>query len=328
MLDIEAEFASLQDRDVATLQSIPEVKATAVDKAALESIKAPPLPPTEVTNTTIKIGDSKYEIKKVGGNWTYEGMPLAKSKQAAIREIRKLHQASTSPNPSLEAAQSKLAQAAEGQRQVGDKVFVDFAGEPEMGTIVAPSKDGVTQVRLAGGDIVDILDRKITEVPSNKFEITAAAEEKAIGDLESFRKLEKDNNRKRAGLKLKRPTGEAGAIPADVARAIGAYVVGPVGGALFGAANSDEDHRLSGALFGLIAGGAISIGGVKVFELLAEGHPDVNIPGSYPAAVKATVKSVKEAVKDPHKEVVTASITGRASNTAKLLLWACQISFH
>ena len=276
----------------------------------------------KVEGANVKLGETTYKIRKQGDTWYYEDQPLSKTKQGAVKQLKQLHAASTSEAPSLENAQEKLAEAAEGQYQAGDKVLVNFAGDWEAGTIqTANAETGIHQVRLEDGSIVDVRDSKIKSMAvQGKFEATRESEIKQIGSLEDFRKLEKDNLAKSRGMKRAFKPGEAGAIPLPVAVAISRYVVAPVVGAAIGAAMSDQDHRLSGAVKGAIALGGAAILGPRIFALLAEGHPDINVPSSYPAALKETVTSIRKASK--FEEAVTrARTTGSASGADKVALF-------
>ena len=276
----------------------------------------------KVEGANVKLGETTYKIRKQGDTWYYEDQPLSKTKQGAVKQLKQLHAASTSQAPSLEKAQEQLAEAAEGQYQAGDKVLVNFAGDWEAGTIqTANAETGIHQVRLEDGSVVDVRDAKIKSMAvQGKFEATRESEIKQIGSLEDFRKLEKDNLAKSKGMKRAFKPGEAGAIPLDVAVRISRYVVAPIAGAAIGAAMSDQDHRLSGAVKGAIALGGAAILGPRIFALLAEGHPDINVPSSYPAALKETVTSIRKVSK--FKEAVTrARTTGTASGADKVALF-------
>lgn len=316
---LNKEIAALEPKPVEPVATLQPEKAKPVKPKSPKELKASVGKPNMVGTIPVAIEGQEYNIVKQGGKW-YDASKLdrdnasagllANTKQEAVQVLKKQHL--STPSSLEEAAVETGGKTGKIAFAKGERVSADF-GEGLEPAVVVASKDGITTVKsLSGRDVVDRYDHQIQSSSKTAPTAISRGKEENYGTLEDLQTLEQQNELKSTFKLREGRASESGAIPADVAIAIGKYVSVPLVGAAIGAALDEPDKRLRGAILGAAAAGLLITGGPVLLKRLADANPNVTKAGSVAAGVKeATEATFKAAI--GAEEFAAKVATGRKS---------------
>lgn len=214
--------------------------------------------------------------------------------------------------------------------KTGDKAVTFIDGERVVGSVHPSVEPGTVRFVEKNGTEHDIRPADIKPLGFR----TKAGNVEQVGGMSEIEKARFASEPGTQGLpisggKMKLSNfGEHGFVEPEVIKMLGKYVAAPVIGGAVGYAEDDQ-HRLGSAVAGAIAGGLAGHFGTKIFRLLAEGHPQVKVNGSFAeklsqigrATSQDAVEMAKAFTANPKMAAKAASQWGLSSGFDRLSRW-------